>query len=142
MARRGVVAGDSAHADQAYVRLVRALSLIPDMNEASLRETQDWAELERIGTVAKHPSDAQRERIMAALARARQDNELLTFLTQFFVRYPSAAGVTMPNTERPAAVQAPFRVAGLLIRYRAALIRSAAARVQGILFFRPCRSEC
>jgi hypothetical protein len=80
-------------------------SLIPDMNQASLRETQDWAELERIGTVAKHPSEAQRERIMAALARARQDNELLTFLARFFVHYASAAGVTVPNAERLAAVR-------------------------------------
>jgi hypothetical protein len=79
-------------------------AVIPDMNQASLRETQDWAELERIGTVAKHPSDAERERIMAALARARQDNALVTFLARFFVRYSTIAGATVPDSQRRAAL--------------------------------------
>ena len=80
-------------------------SLIADMNQASLRETQDWAELERIDTLAKHPSDAERERIMAALARARQDNELLAFLARFFVQFSRSAGVTVPVSERQSAVR-------------------------------------
>ena len=79
-------------------------SLVADMNEANLRETQDWAELERIGTLAKHPSDAERERIFAALARARQDDALLSFLAGFFIKYSAMAGVTVPESQRRSAV--------------------------------------
>jgi hypothetical protein len=41
-------------------------ALTPDMNQGSLRESQDWAELDRISAVSAHPSDAERERMMGA----------------------------------------------------------------------------
>jgi hypothetical protein len=85
-----------------------AYSLIPDMNQGSLRESQDWSELERIETVSAHPSDAERERFMGALARARQDNAFLTFMTVVFLRSSQGVGVRVPTSlQRSAISQLP-----------------------------------
>jgi hypothetical protein len=79
-------------------------ALTADMNEGAVRESQDWAELERIATLPAHPSDVGRERIMAALARARQDNRFLVFMSKVFLGSSEAAGVRVPKKARQGAV--------------------------------------
>jgi hypothetical protein len=86
-------------------------ALTPDMNQGALRESQDWAEIERIDTVSIHPSDAERERIMGALARARQDNAFLRFMSGVFLRSSEKAGVHVPaSLQRDAASQLPTQL--------------------------------
>jgi len=81
-----------------------AYALTPDMNQGSLRESQDWAELERISTVSAHPSDAERERMMGALARARQDNAFLSFMTVVFLRSSQDVGVRVRTSLKHYAI--------------------------------------
>jgi len=51
-------------------------SLISDMDKGTVRESEDWAELERIGTVSAHPSEAERERVMQ---RSHERSETMNF---------------------------------------------------------------
>jgi hypothetical protein len=53
-------------------------AFIPDMNAAAIREFSDWGDVSRITLLRPHPSETEREAMLAAIARARQDNELLT----------------------------------------------------------------
>jgi hypothetical protein len=86
-------------------------ALTPDMNQGALRESQDWAEIERINTVSLHPSEAERERIMGALARARQDNEFLKFMSGVFLRSSKQAGVSVPaSLQRHAVSELPTQL--------------------------------
>jgi hypothetical protein len=79
-------------------------TLTADMNQGSVRENEDWAELQQIDAVALHPSDAERQRIMAAIARAKQDNAFLGFMSIVFLRSSKDAGVTVPAATRRSAV--------------------------------------
>jgi hypothetical protein len=81
-----------------------AYALTPDLNQGALREAQDWAEIERINTVSLHPTEAERERIMGALARARQDNAFLTFMSGVFLRASEDVGVRVPASLQRYAV--------------------------------------
>jgi hypothetical protein len=73
-----------------------AYEFIPDMNEAALRESSDWADLSRVGQLRAHPSEAEREAMLAAIGRARHDDELLTTLSRYFLIFTARAGVRVP----------------------------------------------
>jgi hypothetical protein len=73
-----------------------AYEFIPDMNEAALRESSDWADLSRIRQLRAHPSETEREAMLAAIGRARHDNELLTKLSRYFLIFSARAGVNVP----------------------------------------------
>lgn len=68
-------------------------ALIADMDQAAVREFNDWAPLLQIGGARSHPSEPERERLIAALAAARQDNALLAQLSQKLIDYSTIAGV-------------------------------------------------
>lgn len=68
-------------------------ALIGDMDQGAMREFTDWAELTRLATLPPHPSEAERQRIFAALAHARQDNEFLAWMSDKFIRYSQIVGV-------------------------------------------------
>ena len=73
-------------------------ALISDMDKGAVREWEDWAELDPIGTVSAHPSEAERERMMAAIARAQRDNQFLAFMSKVFLGYSKDyAGVHVSN---------------------------------------------
>lgn len=73
-------------------------ALIADMDQTAVREFNDWAPLMQIGSARSHPSEPERERLIAALGAARQDNALLTRLSQKLIDYSAIAGVT-PSPE-------------------------------------------
>jgi hypothetical protein len=73
-----------------------AYEFIPDMNEAALRESSDWADLTRIKQLRAHPSEAEREAMLTAISRARHDNNLLTTLARYFLIFSGRAGVHVP----------------------------------------------
>ncbi len=75
-------------------------SLISDMDQAQVREYGDWAPFVRIGAVAAHPSPEQRDRLLAAIANARRDNDLLTFLSRKFVDFSAVLGISASEDRR------------------------------------------
>ena len=70
-------------------------TLTADMDSTSLREANDYADLSGAATAPLHPSEALRERLLAAVARARGANVLLTHLAGKFVRYMKEPGATL-----------------------------------------------
>lgn len=75
-------------------------TLLADLDAANVRETNDYADLVDPPTVPPHPSDALRERLFSAVARARADNGLLTVLSGKFVQYLAQPGVTLTDAQK------------------------------------------
>ena len=76
-------------------------AFIPDMNEVAVRESSDWADLERIRLVRTHPSETEREAMLTAIGRARHDNNFLKTLSQYLLIFTRQAGVRVsPNATR------------------------------------------
>jgi hypothetical protein len=75
-------------------------SLTPDLAAATQREAADFAELDGVASAPLHPSETLRERLMAAISRARADNALLTSLSERFIRYLREPGVTLTTKEQ------------------------------------------
>jgi hypothetical protein len=75
-------------------------ALTADMDQGAVREFNDWADLERIGTLPPHPSDPERDRMLAAIARARQDNQFLAWMSDKFLEYAGIAGVRVPDAQK------------------------------------------
>lgn len=73
-----------------------AYEFIPDMNEAALRESSDWADLARIEDLRAHPSETERETVLAVISRARHDNDMLATLSRYFLIFSARAGVRVP----------------------------------------------
>jgi hypothetical protein len=67
-------------------------AMITHMDEASVREFDDWAPLLDVASAGPHPSDAERERLLAAVSMARRDNEMLTLLSGFVIKYAHNIG--------------------------------------------------
>ena len=85
-------------------------SIIGGMDQAALRENQDWSELEAIATLRPHPSEAERERILAAIARARHDNRFMTWIAGIFLKLSAKAGVTVPEAYTQDELQSELKV--------------------------------
>lgn len=85
-------------------------NIIGGMDQAALRENQDWSELEAMTTLRPHPSEVERERILAAIARARHDNRFLTWIAGVFLKYSSKAGVTIPEASKQDELQSELKV--------------------------------
>ncbi len=75
-------------------------NMTADMDQAAVREFNDWAELTRIDSLPPHPSEAERERMLSAIAHARQDNAFLSWISGVFLRYAKSAGVQVSETAR------------------------------------------
>jgi hypothetical protein len=75
-------------------------TLAADMDSTSLREANDYAELGGAATAPPHPSEALRERLLAAVARARGDNTLLSHLAGKLIRFMQEPGVTLTNEQK------------------------------------------
>lgn len=74
-----------------------AYVFIPDMNEAALRESSDWADLYGIRQLRPHPSETERDAMLTAVSRARHDNDLLTTVSEYFLIWTHRAGVLVPD---------------------------------------------
>ena len=74
-----------------------AYAFMPDMNEAALRESSDWGDLYRMRLLPPHPSETDREAMLTATERARHDNDLLTTVSKYFLRWTQRAHVTVPQ---------------------------------------------
>ena len=74
-----------------------AYEFIPDMNQAALRESSDWADLYGIRQLRPHPSEAERDAMLSAVGRARHDNDLLTTISGYFLLWTDRAGVVVPT---------------------------------------------
>ena len=74
-----------------------AYVFIPDMNEAALRESSDWADLYGIRQLRPHPSESELDAMLAAVSRARHDNDLLTTVSEYFLIWTHRAGVLVPD---------------------------------------------
>ena len=72
-------------------------AFIPDMNATAIREFNDWADVSRIKLLRAHPSDAERDELLTAIGRARQDNELLTKLSRYLLHYSGVTEVHVPK---------------------------------------------
>ena len=70
--------------------------LTGDMDQAEVREFNDWAELARINTLPAHPSEAERERMFDAIAHARQDNAFLSWISGVFLRSLKPLDIEVP----------------------------------------------
>ena len=75
-----------------------AYAFIPDMNEAAIRESADWADLGRIRLLRPHPSEIEREAMLTAIGRARHDNDVLTTVSRYFLIFVGRAGVRVPQS--------------------------------------------
>jgi hypothetical protein len=75
-------------------------ALTGDMDQAAVREFNDWAELTRIGSLPSHPSEAERERMLSAIAHARQDNAFLSWISGVFLRYVNRLDVHVPEAAK------------------------------------------
>jgi len=73
-------------------------ALTDAMNQASVREFNDWAELTMIGSLPSHPSETERERMLSAIAHARQDNVFLNWISGVFLRYMGSAAVRVSES--------------------------------------------
>lgn len=82
-----------------------AYAFIPDMNEAAVRESGDWADLSRIRLLRTHPSETEREAILTAIGRARHDNELLTTVSRYLLIFTHRAGVSVPSAAQRDELQ-------------------------------------
>ena len=75
-------------------------SLTGDMDQASMREFNDWAELSRIGSLPAHPSEAERERMFNAIAHARQDNVFLSWISGIFLAFLKPLDIEVPEAAK------------------------------------------
>jgi hypothetical protein len=75
-----------------------AYVFIPEMNEATRRESSDWADLDRIRLLRRRPSETEREAMLTAIGRARHDNDLLTTISKYFLHWSRQAGVSVPHS--------------------------------------------
>jgi hypothetical protein len=74
--------------------------LTADMDQAQVREFNDWAELSRINTLSPHPSEAERERMFDAIAHARQDNAFLSWISGVFLRSLKPLDIEVPEAAK------------------------------------------
>lgn len=79
-------------------------ALTADMDQGAVREFNDWADLERIGTLPPHPSEAERDRMLSAIARARQDNQFLAWMSDKFLKSAAIVGVRVPEAEKVSQI--------------------------------------
>lgn len=104
--RQATASGALSHmrADHAYA-WSSPYTLMADMDAANIREAGDYAELAAVGYAPQHPSEAFRERLLAASARARGENMLLTRLAVAFVGYLKEPGVVMTDAQKRQRLQ-------------------------------------
>lgn len=74
-------------------------AMITHMDEVSAREFGDWGPLLQAASARPHPSDAERERLLGAVSMARRDNEMLTLLSGYVVKYAHPVGADAIETE-------------------------------------------
>lgn len=87
-------------------------TLLPDMDSLSLREAGDYAALAGVSDAPPHPTEAMRERLLAAVMAARGDNALLTYLAHMFVRYAREPGVRMTPSQKRRALDSDLKFPG------------------------------
>lgn len=75
-------------------------TLMADMDAANVRENGDYAELEMLSATPEHPSEQMRTQLLAAIGRARGDNNLMTLLATKFVAYSTEPGVKFTDDEK------------------------------------------
>jgi hypothetical protein len=99
---RAAVASDvSTHMDtDRMYNWTSPYALIPDMDQAALREANAWASLRVIEAAPAHPSPEQIDKFLQLIAETRGANGLLRELSQTFLRYVASAGVDMTDAQR------------------------------------------
>lgn len=75
-----------------------AYAFIPDMNSAAIQESSDWADLSRLTTLRPHPSELEREAMLAAIGRATHHNDLLTTVSHYLLIFSQRAGVRVSES--------------------------------------------
>lgn len=98
--REAVSTGAMAHMspERAYA-WSSPYALTSAMNEINLKESDDYAELMGLRAAPIHLAEGARERLLAAIARARRDDALLTHLARMMIKYMRDPGVVMTEQE-------------------------------------------
>jgi hypothetical protein len=75
-------------------------ALIPDMDQAALRETNAWASLRVIEVAPAHPSPDETAHLLQLIADTRGANDLMKTMSETFLHYVALAGVQMTEAQQ------------------------------------------
>jgi len=75
-------------------------TMMADLDATSLREANDYADLNLVSTAPPHPSEALRERLLASISRARGDNALMKSSAGALIKYLEEPGVTLDERHK------------------------------------------
>lgn len=75
-------------------------SLEDALNAASKKEASDYGDLADAASAPAHPSDVLRERLLAAVSRARADNALITDLSKRLIELAKFPGIVLTEQQK------------------------------------------